>query len=191
MRALLLALFALPAAVAAQPALDPLPVTFLPGGAGSEGCYAQWSTRSAVHAYSAPTVASRRLRTVDGQRRVDANDYSESLTAVLQPGLVRATRLVEVRGARLGSPRDRTLQLGAGDELEILAEGPEEAVYFTLDGAVYNGFVSGYYGGGGLEVVRRPVTELWVRLVDYGEGRPASWLNTAQAGMAVREPFCE
>jgi hypothetical protein len=29
-----------------------------------------------------------------------------------------------------------------------------------------------------------------VRLVEHAADRPASWVNTAQAGMAPREEFC-
>ena len=187
----LLALFLLlPAAALAQGAVEPLPIVFLPGGAGAEGCFAQWATRSAVRAYSAPTEASQHLRTVDAERRVDANDYSESLTAVLRPGLVRVRGPLQFSARRLGTDRNETVRLGTGAEVEVLAPGPEESVYFAFANGVYAGALPGYYGGAELEVVRRPVTELWVRLVEHGPERPASWLNTAQAGMVPREPFC-
>ncbi|WP_412063134.1 hypothetical protein [Rubrivirga sp. IMCC45206] len=191
MRLLLAAFVLLPLAASAQ-TVDAVPVIFLPGGAGAEGCYAQWSTRSAVRAYSAPTRASEHIRTVDGQRRIDANDYSESLTAVLQTGMLRALRITEAEGTPLNGSGDyREVRLGAGDSIEILANGPEESVFFLWEGIAYAGFVPGFYGGDRYEVVRRPVTELWVRLREAGEGRPASWVNTAQAGMAPREAFCE
>lgn len=173
----------------AQPA-SPLPVTFLPGGAGAEGCYAQWSTRSAVRAYSAPTPVSEALRTIDAERRIDANDYSESLTAVLEPGLVRAREAVQLQGARLGAERTETIRLSPGDELQILARGPEESVYFAFGTGVYAGFVPGLYGGPQVEVVRQPVTELWVRLIEHDAERPAAWVNTDQAGVAPREAYC-
>lgn len=189
MRLLVLLLLA-PLAVAAQAPSDPLPVVFLPGGAGSEGCYAQWSTRSAVRAFSAPTEFSEYLRTIDAERRVDANDYSESLTAVLRPGLARALRPLQFDATRLGTGRSERVSLGLNDELEILALGPEESVYFSFANGVYSGVVPGVYGGGEVEMTREPVTELWVRLIEHGEDRPASWLNTAQAGMVAREPFC-
>jgi hypothetical protein len=189
MRPLVFVLGLLPALASAQ--LSPLPVTFLPGGAGEEGCYQQWSTRSAVSAYSAPTPVSRVLRTVDAQRRIDANDYSESLTAVLEPGLIRLRQPVEAVGYRMGGEASTTFPLRAGDEVTILAFGPEESVYFEREGTIFSGFVPGSYGGDLAEVVREPVTELWVRLVAYSDDRPASWVNTAQAGMALREPFCE
>ena len=82
------------------------------------------------------------------------------------------------------------LMLRPGDELTILAYGPEESVYFERNGLVYSGFVPGSYGGDLAEVVRQPGTELWVRLIRYSDDRPASWVNTAQAGMAPRQPFC-
>lgn len=184
-----LSVLVLPIAALAQ-AASPLPVTFLPGGAGAEGCYAQWSTRSAVHAYSAPTTASERLRTIDAERRVDANDYSESLTAVLERGLVRARQDVQLQGAQLGTGRSEAIRLSRGDELTVLAAGPEESVYFAFGTAIYVGFVPGFYGGPEVEVIRQPVTELWVRLIEHDAERPASWINTAQAGMAPRESFC-
>ena len=187
MRVLALLLLA-PVAALAQS--DPLPVTFLPGGAGSEGCFEQWSTRAAVRAFSAPTESSTHLRTIDAERRVDANDYSESLTAVLRPGLVRALRPLSFDATRFGQDRTEPVQLGLNDELEVLALGPEESVTFSFGNGVYSGSIPGFYGGGEVEVVREPVTELWVRLVEHGEGRPAAWINTAQAGMVAREPFC-
>ncbi len=190
MRALALFL-AVPAVALAQAPADPLPVTMLPGGAGVEGCYAQWATRSAVRAFSAPTDQSRHTRTVDAERRVDANDYSESLTAVLRPGRARARGPLQFDAYRLGTRRTETVRLSMNDELEILALGPEESVTFAFGSGVYVGTVAGVYGGDGVDVVRRPVTELWVRLVEHGEDRPAAWLNTAQAGMVEREPFCE
>jgi len=177
-------------ATAAQVPVDPAPLVFLPGGASAEGCSAQWATRAAVRAYSAPTPQSRHLRTVDADRRVDANDYSESLTAVLERGLVRARRAVEVTGVRLGTEESVRLRLAPGDELEVLADAAEESAYFVVDGVTFAGFVPGYYGGDEVEVLRRPVTELWVRLVAHSDDRPAAWLNTAQAGMAPRESFC-
>lgn len=188
MRCLLFALFC-SVPVAAQS--DPLPVRFLPGGAGAEGCYAQWSTRSAVRAYSAPTESSRHLRTIDGERRIDANDYSESLTAVLEPGLLRFRQPAEIEGTRLSTGQTETVPLSINDELVVLSAGPDESVYFAFGGGVFAGAVPGFYGGDHAEMVRQPVTEVWVRLVEHGEDRPASWINTAQAGMAPREPFCE
>ena len=187
---LLVALF-VPAVASAQAGAGPVPVTFLPGGAGAEGCYAQWSTRSAVRAFSAPTTASRFLRTIDAERRIDANDYSESLTAVLEPGRVRARQPVEIQGVRLGTERSETISLALNDELTILAPGPEESVYFAFGTGAYAGVVPGYYGGDGLDIIRRPVTELWVRLVEHDAERPAAWVNTAQAGVEPRDAFCE
>ncbi len=182
-----LVLLAFPALALAQ---SPLPVTFLPGGAADEGCYAQWSTRSAVRAYSAPTPASTFLRTVDAERRIDANDYSESLTAVLEPGLVRVRQPITAEASPWGGRSMERLLLSPGDEVTVLAPGAEGSVTFGVRGQTYSGFLPGYSGGDEVEVVREPVTELWVRLVAYSDDRPAAWVNTAQAGMAPREPFC-
>lgn len=190
MRALALLLFASVAA-SAQAVPDPLPVVYLPGGAGAEGCYAQWSTVAAVQAHSAPTPQSRAIRTIDAQRRVDANDYSESLTAVLRPGLVRVREPLAFEAVRAGTAATEGVRLGAGDEVEVLGTAGEGAHYFTVGTTVYLGFIPGYYGGGEVEVVRPPIVELWVRLIEHGGDRPAAWLNTAQAGMVEREAFCE
>lgn len=170
---------------------DPLPVRFLPGGARVEGCVSQWSTRSAIQAYSAPTTMSTQTRVIDADRRIDANDYSESLTAVLEPGIVRTTAPVEVFGARLSGDESATFTVPSGREILILAYGPEESVFFEYRGRVYSGLVPGYLGSDSTELVSRPVTELWVRLVAYSSERPAAWVNTAQAGMAPREGFCQ
>ena len=191
MRSLALFALLLPLAASGQVALDPLPVIYLPGGAGAEECYAQWSTVAAVRAHSAPTSQSRVVRTIDAQRRVDANDYSESLTAVLRSGLTRAVQPVSFEAASAGSGETRTVRLGAGDEVEVLGNAGEGFVYFTSGTSVLVGFIPGYYGGGEVEVVRRPVVEIWVRLIEHGGDRPAAWLNTAQAGLIEREAYCE
>lgn len=190
MRWSVIAMALLPLAAAAQVPVDPSPRIVLPGGAEAEGCSNQWATRAAVHAYSAATPQSRRLRTVDADRRVDANDYSEALTVVLEAGFARATRAIEVAGVRLGTEEPARFTLEPGDVLTILADGPEESVFFAVEGIAYAGFVPGYYGGDGLEVVRRPATEVWIRLIAHSADRPAAWLNTAQAGMVPREPLC-
>lgn len=187
----LLVLLALVPLAASAQMPDPLPVTFLPGGAGAGGCYAQWSTVAPVVAYSAPTEQSRAVRTIDAQRRVDANDYSESLTGVLRPGLVRARQPLTFDAVRLGTGRSEAVRLREGDEIEVLSTAGEGAHTFLMGTAVYSGFIPGYYGGGDVEVVRPPIVELWVRLRGHGEGRPEGWLNTAQAGMVEREAFCE
>lgn len=182
----------LPFATTAQPAPDPTPIVYLAGGAGSGGCYAQWATRSAVRAYSAPTAQSRHLRTVDAERRIDANDYSESLTAVLRPGRARARRVIAFDAVRLTTGRAETVQLREGDEVDVLAPVGTRSVYFTIGNDVFTGVLPGYTASNGdVEAVLQPVIEVWVRLTDYGDGRPASWLNTAEAGVAAREPFCE
>ena len=180
-------LAALTAPALAQP--DPVPVVYLPGGASEEACYSQWATRSAVRGYSAPTEQSRHVRTVDAERRVDANDYSESLTAVLRPGRARARRPVEVRARRLSADRAEAVRLDAGEEVTVLAPAGEGTLYLSFGDAVWVGSLPGYPDGAVAETLA-PVTEVWVRLVEHGEDRPAAWLNTAQAGMARREPFC-
>lgn len=172
--------------VHAQPRIEPLPVTFLPGGASSEGCRSQWQTASPVTAFSAPTEASRALRTIDASRRVDANDYTESLTAVLQTGRVRATRAATMRAVRMDRGETASVAFTAGQELTWLGSAGEESVYLVADGVVYAGVLPE-----GVERVAAPAVELWVRLVAHGDGRPEAWLNTAQAGMVAREASCQ
>lgn len=190
MRALLFLAATLPGLAVAQP-IDTFPVLFLPGGASAEGCHAQWSTRSAVQAYTAPTAVSEQVRTIDAQRRIDANDYSESLTAVVRTGLIRARQPIEfeVYGA---DGRAERVGLRPGEEVEILGPAGEGAVYLSYEGDALVGFIPGGYDpDSGVDRVRDPITEVWVRLVDHGAGRPASWVNTSQAGMVEREAFCE
>lgn len=177
-------------ATAAASGQAPLPVTFVPGGASDENCHSQWTTTSAVRAYSAPTEQSEHVRTVEAERRIDANDYSESLTAVLEPGLVRVRQPITAEASPWGGRSMERLLLSPGDEVTVLAPGAEGSVTFGVRGQTYSGFLPGYSGGDEVEVVREPVTELWVRLVAYSDDRPAAWVNTAQAGMAPREPFC-
>ena len=191
MRLLLALAFLAPLAASGQVTPGPLPVIFLPGGAGAGGCYAQWSTVAPVVAYSAPTEQSDAIRTIDAQRRVDANDYSESLTAVLRPGLVRVREDLAFDAVRVGQERSEAVRLGGGDEIQVLAGAGEGAHYFVVGSATYAGFIPGYYGGDEVEVVRPYIVEIWVRLRSHGDDRPESWLNTAQAGLVEREAFCE
>ena len=171
---------ALAAPAAAQAALEPLPATFLTGGATAGGCRLQWQTTAAVSARSAPTDASTATRTVDAARRVDANDYSEALTAVLEPGRVRLrTALTVPDTPGSGGPG---LRLAAGDELRTLGAS--------------DGFTTFVYGGrlyearlGDAETLQAPVSEVWVFLAPRDD-RPAAWLNTAQAGVVAWEPAC-
>lgn len=181
----------LAAAPAGAQALDPLPVTFVPGGASVDGCYAQWSTRAAVRAFAAPTEVSTPIRTIDAERRVDANDYSESLTAVLRTGRARARGPVDLDAVRVSTGASERVRLVRGDEVDLLGAADNGAFYVGVGPAVYTVRLRGaFVADGPLEVVQEPVTELWVRLIEHGEGRPTSWLNTAQAGLARREPFC-
>ena len=179
----LAALLALPSvgqAAQAQAPLEPLPATYLGGGATAGGCRAQWQTNAPVRAYSAPTDVSAAVRTLDAARRVDANDYSEALTAVLEPGRIRLRAAVDVPS----TPGSGTagLRLAAGEDLRVLV---------TSDG-----FTTFVYGGrlyearlGDVEVLQAPVTEVWVRLLPRDD-RPAAWLNTAQAGVVAWDPVC-
>ncbi len=174
------------ASVHAQPRVEPLPVTFLPGGAAVEGCRSQWQTSAPVTAYSAPTEASRALRTIDANRRVDANDYTESLTVVLEPGRVRATRAATMPAVRMDRGETSSVTFAAGQELPWLGSAGEASVYLVSGGVVYAGALPA-----GVERAAAPAVEVWVRLVAHGDGRPEAWLNTAQAGMVAREADCQ
>lgn len=196
-RALLarLAAFAVLVPAAAAQAPDPTPVVYLPGGAQVEVCRRQWQTSAAVQARSAPLRFSNAIRTVDGLRRVDANDYTEAVRAVLQTGQVRARRAIILRGDGLGGSGAVRIELAAGESLDVLARGAEGTALFAWRGAVVQGELPGYSvqtadPSGELEVVREPVVETWVRLVEHEADRPAAWLNTSQAGVTERESFC-
>ena len=176
----LLALALSAAPIAAQAALEPLPATFLPGGATGGGCRAQWQTTAAVSARSAPTDASAATRTVDALRRVDANDYAEALTAVLEPGRVRLrASLVVPDTPGSGGPG---LRLAAGDELRTLA-GQDGFTTFVYGGRLYEARLAE------ADVLQTPVSEVWVLLVPRDD-RPAAWLNTAQAGVVASASAC-
>ena len=190
----LAALVLLVAPAAAAQAVDPTPVVFLPGGAQVEECRRQWQTSAAVRARTAPLGFASAIRTVDGLRRVDANDYTEAVRAVLQTGVARARRATVLRGDALGGGAVR-VELAAGETLEVLARGAEGTALFRWRDAVVQGEVPGVSvqtgdAAGELELVREPVVEVWVRLVEHDADRPAAWLNTSQAGVTEREAFC-
>ncbi|GAB5535176.1 MAG: hypothetical protein Rubg2KO_14250 [Rubricoccaceae bacterium] len=200
MRLLLAVLVAVPASAvlspraSAQVVIDPIPVVYLPGGASVEECRRQWQTNAPVRAYTAPSFVSSAVRTVDANRRVDANDYTESITAVLQPGRVRARAPLSIQAVRLGAGTVETVDFGTGEEFEILGIEGEGIGYFSHRGAVYAGEIPGYSIRTGaaneVEVVRDAVRETWVFLISYGADRPASWLNVSQAGLVERPESC-
>ena len=190
----LLVLLAAPAA--AQTVLDPTPVVHLPGGANVEECRRQWQTSAAVRARTAPLAIAAASRTIDGARRVDANDYTEAVRAVLVPGEVRARRATVLRAAPV-YPLGETvrIELGAGETLSVLARTAEGTAEFLWQGRVHQGELPGFSLSTGtpateLETVREPFVETWVRLVEHDAERPAAWLNTSQAGVVERESFC-
>ncbi len=168
------------AAPQAQAPLEPVAVTYLAGGAVAGACRAQWQTSAAIRARSAPTDVALATRTIEASRRVDANDYSESLTAVLEPGRVRLRAAVVVASAP-GSEAP-ALRLSAGDELRVLATS-EGYTTFVYGGRVYEARL------GDVEMMQAPVSEVWVLLVPRDD-RPAAWLNTAQAGVVAWTPAC-
>ncbi|MEO0559029.1 MAG: hypothetical protein AAF170_12685 [Bacteroidota bacterium] len=178
----------------AQVVIDPIPVVYLPGGAMVEECRRQWQTDAPVRAYTAPSFVSNAVRTIDANRRVDANDYTESITAVLQAGRVRARAPLSIRAVRLGAGDVQTVDFGTGEEFEILGIEGEGIGYFSHRGAVYAGEIPGYSvrtgGADEVEVVRDAVRETWVFLISHGPDRPASWLNVSQAGLVERAESC-
>ena len=194
MRSSLAALAFLAVPTSAQVVIDSVPVVYLPGGATVEDCRRQWRTDAAVRAYTAPTFVSEAVRTVDAQRRVDGNDYSESLTAVLQSGLVQTTAPLTLFATQQGTRDEERVVFSAGEEIEVLGIQGEGVAFFTHEGTVYSAEIPGYSIRTGLadevEVLSDAVRETWVFLVDYGEGRPASWLNVSQAGLVERETTC-
>lgn len=178
----------------AQVVIDPIPVIYLPGGATLEDCRRQWQTEAPVRAYTAPTFVSAAVRTIDANRRVDANDYTESITAVLQAGRVRAQAPLSIEAVRLGAQGVETIEFGSGEEFEILGIEGEGIGYFSHRGAVYAGEIPGYSIRTGeadeVDVVRDAVRETWVFLISHGADRPRSWLNVSQAGMIERVEAC-
>lgn len=191
----LAALVLLAPVVASAQTLDSTPVVYLPGGAQVEECRRQWQTSAAVRARTAPLAFSSAIRTVDGLRRVDANDYTEAVRAVLQTGQARARRAIVLRGDALGGSGPVRIELAAGETLDVLARGAEGTALFRWRGAVVQGELPGVSvqttdAAGELELVREPVVEVWVRLVAHDADRPAAWLNTSQAGVTEREGFC-
>ena len=98
---------------------------------------------------------------------------------------------MEIVGARIGTRGAVQWSVPAGQEITLLAYGisPNDAVFLGPEDRVHVGFLP--ESRAEVEEVSRPVTELWVRLVAHSADRPAAWVNTAQAGMAPREPFCE
>ena len=177
----------LTAPVAAQ-TVDPTPVVYLPGGASVEECRRQWQTSATVRARTAPLAFARVSRTIDANRRVDANDYTEAVRVVLQPGLVRARRAIVLRAFGTDAVR---VELAAGETLDVLARSAEGAAEFVWRGAVVRGELPGFSvstsdPASELETVREPFVELWVRLVEHDADRPAAWLNTSQAGVIER-----
>ena len=186
--AVLAVVLAVPAA-----AQDPTPVVYLPGGASVEACRMQWQTTAAVQARTAPMAFARAIRTVDGNRRVEANDYTEAVRVVLQPGLVRARRATVLRASSRGE--SARIELAAGETLDVLDTVGEGVAEFVWRGVLYQGEVPGYSvqtsdPASELEVVRRPFVEVWVRLVEHDAERPAAWLNVTQAGVIERTSAC-
>lgn len=194
MRSTLSALALLASAASAQVVIDPVPVVYLPGGATLEDCRRQWQTNAPVRAYTAPTFVSAAVRIIDANRRVDANDYTESITAVLQPGRVRARAPLSIQAVRLGEGVTEVIDFGRGEEFEVLGIEGEGVGYFSHRGAVFAGEIPGYSIRTGqddeVDVVRDAVRETWVFLISHGPDRPTSWLNVSQAGMVERPESC-
>lgn len=184
------------AAPAAAQIVDPTPVVFLPGGATVEECRRQWQTSAAVRARTAPLVFATVSRTIDGARRVDANDYTEAVRAVLQTGLVRARQATVLRAVPVYPLGDAVrIELAAGETLPVLTRGAEGTAQFMWRERIHEGELPGFSISTSspedeLETLREPFVELWVRLVEHDAERPAAWLNTSQAGVIERESFC-
>ena len=195
MRPLVFALAILSTSASAQVIIDSVPVLYLPGGAQVEDCRRQWQTDAPVRAHTAPTFVSDAVRTVDANRRVDGNDYTESITAVLQTGRARVRQALTLDAYQQGTGDRQSIAYRAGDEIEIVGIEGEGMGYLTYNGSVYSAQIPGYSirtgGPDEVEVIRDAVRETWVFLVDYGEGRPASWLNVSQAGLFERPTTCD
>ena len=164
------------------------------GGAGDDGCEANYQTTLAVNAYSEPTESSEHIRTVEANRRIDWNDRSEALTVVIRPAIFRALQDVTISGYDQSSSSEATLHLAVGDRIEVLAYAGEGDSYFRSDGDVYLGHTPGIgsvvTGLNELfELEVDPVIQVWVRLIDHG-GKPRAWVNVGQPGVEAYSSYC-
>lgn len=166
----------------------------VPGGTGDDGCQANYQTSQSILAYSEPSDASDHIRTVDANRRIDWNDRSESLTVVVRPAIFRATQSVSMSGAPQSGGGATTLNLSAGDRIEVLAYAGEGDSYFRQNGNVYVGYAPGIGDvitglNDVFELESEAIFEVWVRLIGHG-GKPEAWVKINQPGITAYGSHC-
>ena len=188
---LLLSLLALVDAASAQPRV-PDGGAVIEGGDSVEGCVWRYLTTARLDGRATPTTSGRVIRTVEPNRRIDANDRSSSWTVVRRPGRLRAARALTLSGVqRFGTQStirrgaepsgSVTLRVPAGGTVEYLMDTGEGYGYFRYGGSVYHG--DGLYDGS-WTTLSEPVTELWLRLVAR-DRRPAAWVEVSRGARAL------
>lgn len=158
-------------------------------------CSSEYTTTQAVQAYAEPRAASRALRTVEAQRRIDANDYTEDLFVVTRPGIAVARRDVSLVDWGYHNSSRRTsgpLRIPRGTRVELLGGGFEAYGIFRFGGTTYSGlgvptmeWMAEDSDPRDFTVESWPTVEHWVRL-SARSGRPAAWLNASQPGVRFR-----
>lgn len=171
-------------------------------GDGEGGCNYRWRTTARVPAYAEPDASSRRVRTVEADRRIDPNDRTESLRVLRSYGRARTRRPFTLQaitaGRRANEYLTTTLTLPAGAEVETMWYGGSEGSDFRYQGVEYRADVPaerwqwdeepGYRRD--FEPVRYPAVENWVRLVAR-EGRPAAWVDVTGRGVVRAGSVCD
>lgn len=197
-----LGLLALGASATAQPRHDGLASWPNVAGDGEGGCYARWRTTAPVPAYAEPRSSSRRVRTVEADRRIDPNDRSESLRVLRTYGRARTRRAFSLQAItaarRPGEYLTTTLTLPAGAVLETMWYAGSEGSDLRYRGVEYRGDVPAERWvweaypdfRRDFRVDRYPVVENWVRLVARGD-RPAAWLNVGRRGVVALADDCD
>lgn len=150
-----------------------------------------------IAGHAEPRASSRRVRTVDAGRRIEGNDWNESLTVTVRAGLHRALRttpltaLVHHGRVRFLDGADDGEEVGAvvvgrGQTVEILSGGGEGRAMVRVDGVVYLSD-GGELWGDAFEEVRQITEQVWLRLTPK-PGRPAAWILARWYSGSRREP---
>lgn len=171
-------------------------------GDGEGGCSHRWRTTRAVPAYAQPNTSSRRVRTVEADRRIEPSDRTESVRVLRAYGRVRTRRAFTLQaitaGRQAGQYLTTTLTLPAGAVLQTMWYAGGEGSDFRYRGVEYRGDVLSERWmvreypeyARDFEALSYPAVENWVRLAARGD-RPAAWLNVDQRGVAEMEDQCE
>ncbi|NJO48008.1 MAG: hypothetical protein HC835_21755 [Oscillatoriales cyanobacterium RM2_1_1] len=166
-------------------------------GAADDGCSFRWQTRMAVPGWQKPTTeAGRPIRRIEPNRLIEPNDHSEALTVTLKLGVAVARQDMSLEAVDYGSRsylsqndyyesgRTVILNLRQGDEIQLLARGPEGSQFFKAGSQVYTGYLPN-----SLETVQAPETQLWVKLIPR-DNQPAAWVLVSDSNQLESLP-CE